>query len=159
MQSRSTRGMSAKGISKIKVAGMSPRLSPGLQAAAAAFFAQPSVEALTPLDQRMQAGGAPSLVARASLHKTKNELIAAVADETKLTKAAAAAAVEATFDIIAKALQDGENVKLVGFGSFSVVTRAAREGRNPQTGKPVRIAEHRAAKFTPGKNLRQAISG
>ncbi len=90
---------------------------------------------------------------------TKNELIAAVAEEAKLTKAAAAAAVDATFDIIAKALQDGEEVKLIGFGSFSVVTRAAREGRNPRTGKPVKINASKAPKFTPGKGLKEAVNG
>ncbi len=90
---------------------------------------------------------------------TKNELIAAVADEAKLTKAAAQAAVDATFDIIAQALQKGQEVKLIGFGSFSVVTRAAREGRNPRTGKPVKISASKAPKFTPGKGLKEAVNG
>lgn len=89
---------------------------------------------------------------------TKNELIAAVAEEAKLTKTAAAAAVDATFDIIAKALKEGEEVKLIGFGSFSVVTRAAREGRNPRTGKPVKIKASKAPKFTPGKGLKEAVN-
>ncbi len=89
---------------------------------------------------------------------TKNELIAAVAEEAKLTKTAAAAAVDATFDIIAKALKQGEEVKLIGFGSFSVVTRAAREGRNPRTGKPVKISASKAPKFTPGKGLKEAVN-
>ncbi len=67
---------------------------------------------------------------------------------------------DATFDIITQALQKGEEVKLIGFGSFSVVTRAAREGRNPRTGKPVKISASKAAQVhTPGKGLKEAVNG
>ncbi|OYY07871.1 MAG: DNA-binding protein HU, partial [Rhizobiales bacterium 35-68-8] len=63
-----------------------------------------------------------------------------------------------TFEIITQALKKGEEVKLIGFGSFSVVTRAAREGRNPRTGKPVKISASKAPKFTPGKGLKEAVN-
>ncbi|HEY9215517.1 MAG TPA: HU family DNA-binding protein [Ancylobacter sp.] len=89
---------------------------------------------------------------------TKNELVAAVAEQAKLTKAAAAAAVDATFDAIAASLKAGEEVKLIGFGSFSVVSRAAREGRNPRTGNPVKIEASKAPKFTPGKGLKEVVN-
>lgn len=90
---------------------------------------------------------------------TKNELIATVAEQAKLSKTIAAAAVDATFDAIAASLKAGDEVKLIGFGSFSVVTRAAREGRNPRTGKPVTINASKAPKFTPGKGLKDTVNG
>ncbi|WP_439575510.1 HU family DNA-binding protein [Phreatobacter sp.] len=90
---------------------------------------------------------------------TKNELIAAVAESASLTKAQAGAAVDATFDIIAKTLKAGDDVKLVGFGAFSVSQRAAREGRDPRTGKPVKIAASKAPKFSAGKGLKDAVNG
>jgi DNA-binding protein HU-beta len=89
---------------------------------------------------------------------TKNELIAAVADSAKLTKTAAATAVESTFDIITGALKRGDEVKLIGFGSFSVVQRKAREGRNPRTGEPVQIKASKAPKFSAGKGLKDAVN-
>ncbi len=70
---------------------------------------------------------------------TKNELIATVAGKASMTKTAAASAVDATFDAITAALKKGGEVKIMGFGHFRVVKRAAREGRNPRTGKPVKI--------------------
>jgi DNA-binding protein HU-beta len=88
---------------------------------------------------------------------TKDELVTAVADRLDSTKTAAAAAIEATFDVISEALKKGEDVKLIGFGSFSVVERAAREGRNPRTGQPVKIKASKAPKFTPGKVLKQMV--
>jgi DNA-binding protein HU-beta len=89
---------------------------------------------------------------------TKNELISAVADSAKLTKTSAASAVDATFDIITGALKRGDEVKLIGFGSFSVVKRAAREGRNPRTGEPVHIKATKAPKFSAGKGLKEAVN-
>src|SRR6185503_5775459 len=68
---------------------------------------------------------------------TKNELITMVSDKAQINKNDAAKAVEATFDIITGALKQGDEVKLVGFGSFTVSQRKAREGRNPRTGQPV----------------------
>ena len=90
---------------------------------------------------------------------TKNELVAAVADRLDSTKTAAAAAIEATFDVITASLKKGEEVKLVGFGSFTVVKRAAREGRNPRTGKAVKIRASKAPKFIAGKPLKQVVNG
>nr|WP_181314011.1 HU family DNA-binding protein [Phreatobacter cathodiphilus] len=89
---------------------------------------------------------------------TKNELIAAVAEAASLTKAQAGAAVDATFDAIAATLKAGGDVKLVGFGAFSVTKRAAREGRDPRTGKPVQIKASNAPKFSAGKGLKDAVN-
>lgn len=89
---------------------------------------------------------------------TKNELISAVADTSRITKTDAAKAVEATFDIITGALKQGDEVKLIGFGTFTVVDRKAREGRNPRTGQPVMIAASKAPKFSAGKGLKDAVN-
>ncbi|MGL4287164.1 MAG: HU family DNA-binding protein [Phreatobacter sp.] len=89
---------------------------------------------------------------------TKNELIAAVAEKAGLTKAQAGSAVDATFDIIEATLKGGGDVKLVGFGAFSVSNRAARDGRDPRTGKPVKIAASKAPKFSAGKGLKDAVN-
>lgn len=89
---------------------------------------------------------------------TKNELIAAVADTSRLSKTDAAKAVEATFDIITGALKQGDEVKLIGFGTFTVVNRKAREGRNPRTGQPVMISATKAPKFSAGKGLKEAVN-
>jgi DNA-binding protein HU-beta len=89
---------------------------------------------------------------------TKNELISAVAETSSLTKTDAAKAVEATFDIITGALKRGDEVKLIGFGTFTVVNRAAREGRNPRTGQPVQIKASKAPKFSSGKGLKEAVN-
>ncbi|MBN8942390.1 MAG: HU family DNA-binding protein [Rhizobiales bacterium] len=89
---------------------------------------------------------------------TKNELIAAVAEKAGLTKAQAGSAVDATFDIIEATLKAGGDVKLVGFGAFSVSNRAARDGRDPRTGKPVKIAASKAPKFSAGKGLKDAVN-
>lgn len=90
---------------------------------------------------------------------TKNELIAAVAEQTSLEKNAASAAVEATFEVIARALRAGDEVKIMGFGTFRVASRAAREGRDPRTGAPVKIEAARRPKFTAGKGLKDAVNG
>ncbi|QCI68893.1 HU family DNA-binding protein [Phreatobacter stygius] len=89
---------------------------------------------------------------------TKNELIAAVAEKAGLTKAQAGSSVDATFDIIEATLKSGGDVKLVGFGAFSVSNRAARDGRDPRTGKPVKIAASKAPKFSAGKGLKDAVN-
>jgi DNA-binding protein HU-beta len=89
---------------------------------------------------------------------TKNELIAAVADRARLDRNAAALAVETTFDVITEALKQGGEVKLIGFGTFSVSSRKAREGRNPRTGETVQIAASKAPKFTAGKGLKDAVN-
>jgi DNA-binding protein HU-beta len=89
----------------------------------------------------------------------KSELTAAVADATGASKSDAAASVDATFDAITTALKSGDSVQLVGFGSFSVADRAAREGRNPATGKTIQIAASKQPKFKAGKALKDAVNG
>ncbi len=86
----------------------------------------------------------------------KAELIEAVAKET-CTKAEAANAVNLVFDSIAKALKKGDSVTLVGFGTFLVRKRKARIGRNPQTGKEIKIAAKKVPAFKPGKELKNTV--
>lgn len=88
---------------------------------------------------------------------TKAELIAKVAKDSKITKAAAGRALDSAIDGITKALKKGDKVTLVGFGTFSVVRRKAREGRNPQTGKPIKIKAKTVAKFKAGSRLSKAV--
>ena len=83
----------------------------------------------------------------------KSELVAAVAAEAGLTKAQAQKAVEATVNAVAGALKKGEKVQLVGFGTFSVVEKAAREGVNPATGAKIQIPAKKVAKFKAGAGL------
>ena len=83
----------------------------------------------------------------------KMELVAAVAAEAGLTKAQAHKAVEATVNAVAGALKNGEKVQLVGFGTFSVVEKAAREGVNPATGAKIQIPAKKVAKFKAGAGL------
>jgi DNA-binding protein HU-beta len=87
----------------------------------------------------------------------KAELVEAIATEAKLTKADAQRALEAFVNATTKALKKGDRVALVGFGSFSVAKRAARTGRNPQTGKEIKIAAKKVAKFKPGAELSSKI--
>jgi len=88
---------------------------------------------------------------------TKAELIEKVAKEAKITKAAANKSIDAIIDGVSKALKKGERVSLIGFGTFSVSKRKARTGRNPQTGKPIKIAARKVAKFKAGSALRKAV--
>jgi DNA-binding protein HU-beta len=87
-----------------------------------------------------------------------NELIDAVAGKTDVKKSDASKVVDAVFDSIGEALKGGEEVRLVGFGTFSVASRAASEGRNPRTGERIKIAASRQAKFRPGKGLRDKLN-
>ena len=89
----------------------------------------------------------------------KSDLIAAVAEATGITRPEAARAVDATFEVIADALKDGADVRVIGFGSFGVADRAARQGRNPRTGEAVEIAASRQVRFKPGKGLKDAVNG
>ncbi len=89
----------------------------------------------------------------------KNDLVAAVAQSADTTKADAAKAVDGVFDAIADALGSGDSLQLVGFGSFSVANRAARQGRNPQTGAVIQIAASKQPKFKAGKALKDAVNG
>lgn len=87
----------------------------------------------------------------------KTDLVNAVAAATELSKADAAKAVSATVDAITKALADGDKVALVGFGTFSVKERAAREGVNPATGKKIKIAATKVPAFKAGAALKDAV--
>ena len=88
----------------------------------------------------------------------KGDLVAAIAGDADLTKAQAQAAVDSFLGNVEAVLQRGGKVTLVGFGTFSVSERSAREGRNPQTGQPIRIPAKNVARFTPGKALKDAIN-
>ncbi len=88
----------------------------------------------------------------------KNDLVAHVASDTGLSKADAQRAVESVFDGITKTLKGGDEVRLVGFGTFSVTHRAASEGRNPRTGEKIKIAASKQAKFKPGKGLKDSLN-
>jgi len=87
----------------------------------------------------------------------KAELIDAMAVGAELTKADAKKALDAFIDATSKALKEGDRVALVGFGSFSISKRAARKGRNPQTGKEISIAAKKVVKFKPGSELADAV--
>ena len=89
----------------------------------------------------------------------KNELIAAVADQSGLSKADAGSAVEATLGCIQGAMVSGEEVRLLGFGNFVVADRKATTARNPQTGATVDVPASKAPKFKPGKALKDAVNG
>lgn len=89
----------------------------------------------------------------------KNELIADVAAKTGMSKQQAAEAVDSVLRSIASGLANGEEVKLPGFGNFSVRERAARSGRNPATGEQIQIPAQKSPKFSPSKTLKMAING
>ncbi|MBQ4362312.1 MAG: HU family DNA-binding protein [Lachnospiraceae bacterium] len=86
------------------------------------------------------------------------ELVAAIADKAGLSKKDADKALKAFTDTVAAELKNGGKVQLVGFGTFEVSQRAAREGRNPQTGKAMKIAASKAPKFKAGKALKVAVN-
>ncbi len=88
----------------------------------------------------------------------KNDLIADIAERTGMSKAGAAQAIEATVDAITDALQSGQEVKIIGFGNFSVTQRAASKGRNPRTGAVIDIPASRSPKFRAGKGLKDAVN-
>ena len=87
----------------------------------------------------------------------KAQLIDAIAKDAKLTKVDAGKALDATVSAISKSLKKGEGVILVGFGTFRIAKRAARTGRNPQTGKVIKIAAKKVAKFKAGTALAKAV--
>ena len=88
----------------------------------------------------------------------KNDLISSVADSSGLTKADAGRAVDGVFDSIASALASGDDVRIVGFGSFSVANRAASTGRNPRTGEEIQIPASKQPKFKAGAPLKSAVN-
>ena len=89
---------------------------------------------------------------------TKTELIKAIADEADISNASAGRALNAALDAIAKSLDNGEPVTLVGFGTFLVRDRAARTGRNPSTGQTITIAAAKTPSFKPAKALKDALN-
>lgn len=89
---------------------------------------------------------------------TKAELVDKVAEKTGLTKKDSGRALDAVFEAITEALAGGQRVQLVGFGSFEVRRRAARKGRNPQTGKEIQIGARRVPAFKAGKALKEAVA-
>ena len=89
----------------------------------------------------------------------KNDLVAAVARDCDHSTSGAASVVDAIFDEITSALRSGDEVKIAGFGSFSVAKRAARAGRNPRTGETIQIAASQQPKFKAGKALKDAVNG
>ena len=88
----------------------------------------------------------------------KTELVAAIAEKAELSKKDSEKALTAFVEVVTEELQKGEKVQLVGFGTFEVSKRAAREGRNPQTGKTMMIAASKAPRFKAGKALKDALN-
>ena len=88
----------------------------------------------------------------------KTELIDQIATSAEISKAAAGRALDATVEAIKAALKAGDSVSLIGFGTFSVGERAARTGRNPRTGKALKIKAAKVPKFRPGKGLKDAVN-
>lgn len=88
----------------------------------------------------------------------KTELVAAIADQADLSKKDAEKALTAVVDVVTEELRKGGKVQLVGFGTFEVSKRAAREGRNPQTGETMKIEACNAPKFKAGKALKDAVN-
>jgi DNA-binding protein HU-beta len=91
------------------------------------------------------------------LRMTKAELIAVMAEESDITKATAGKALQAFMDAVAKELKKNGKLGLVGFGTFGVTKRKAREGRNPQTGKAIKIPAKKVVKFKAGKALSEKV--
>ncbi|PZX07712.1 nucleoid protein Hbs [Psychrobacillus insolitus] len=89
----------------------------------------------------------------------KTELVNSVAEATELSKKDASKAVDAVFETIQSALAEGDKVQIIGFGNFEVRERAARKGRNPQTGAEIDIAASKVPAFKPGKALKDAVKG
>jgi DNA-binding protein HU-beta len=87
----------------------------------------------------------------------KSELVAAVAERAELKRKDAAAAIDAVVDVISEKLGQGEEVSIIGFGTFSVKSRAERVGRNPRTGESITIAAAKTPVFKPGKALKEAV--
>ncbi|MCW9045239.1 MAG: HU family DNA-binding protein [Alphaproteobacteria bacterium] len=89
----------------------------------------------------------------------KSELVAAIAEKSGLTQVEASKALGAFCDSVSEALANGSDVQITGFGGFTISERAARTGRNPQTGAKIKIAASKAPKFKAGKGLKDAVNG
>jgi DNA-binding protein HU-beta len=90
---------------------------------------------------------------------SKAELVEQIALQTGMTKADAERAVNAFINVVTSALKEGDDVTMVGFGTFTTGDRAERQGRNPQTGKTITIAAKKVVKFKPGKALKEEVDG
>ena len=88
----------------------------------------------------------------------KSDLVDAIAKSAELSKASATRALDSTIEAIKKALKKGDTVSLVGFGTFKVTKRAARNGRNPRTGETIKIKAAKVPKFSAGKGLKDAVN-
>jgi len=88
----------------------------------------------------------------------KTELVAAIAEQAELSKKDSEKALKAFIDVVSDELKKGEKIQLVGFGTFEVIERAAREGRNPLTGEKMKIQASKAPKFKAGKALKDAVN-
>ncbi len=88
----------------------------------------------------------------------KQDLVSKVAESADISKQKAASAVDAVVDAIKSSLKKGDDVRLVGFGTFSITDRAATTGRNPRTGEPIPIAAKKVPKFKAGKELKEAVN-
>ena len=91
-------------------------------------------------------------------HVNKTELVEHIAGKSDISKAAATRALASIIDAVKKTLKKGDTVTLVGFGTFSVSNRAARTGRNPRTGAPLKIKAAKVPRFKPGKGLKDALN-
>jgi DNA-binding protein HU-beta len=98
------------------------------------------------------------LVFTRNLSLNKTELIAAIAADTQLSKADAGRVLDSALENLTRALASGETVQLIGFGNFTVASRAERTGRNPSTGEPMTIKASKAPKFTAGKALKDVVN-
>ena len=92
------------------------------------------------------------------LHLNKAELIAAIADDAEISKAKAEFALNSAIETIIKAVTKGDSVQLIGFGTFASGKRAARMGRNPKTGEPLKIAAAKTVKFSAGKAFKDSVN-
>ncbi|MEI8102659.1 MAG: HU family DNA-binding protein [Chlorobium sp.] len=90
---------------------------------------------------------------------SKTALVEKIAEQAKLTKVDADRALKAFIAVVSESLKNGEDVPLVGFGTFSVVDRAERQGRNPKTGEVISISAKKVVKFKPGKALKDEVEG
>lgn len=88
----------------------------------------------------------------------KTELVSAIAEKTQLTKKDSELALKAFVDVVSEQLKKGEKIQLVGFGTFEVSERAARTGKNPQTGKAISIPASKSPKFKAGKALKETVN-
>ncbi len=90
---------------------------------------------------------------------SKAELVEKIAEQAKLTKVDAERALNAFINVVTASLKEGEDVALVGFGTFTIGDRAERQGRNPQTGEVITISAKKVVKFKPGKALKEEVGG